>query len=85
MYDYRARGLPELLQQQGRKQRWLAEQSKLSESHLSRVITGERLVDKATAERVAGVLNVPLFLIFEFTGRSENLSPSEIPAEAVPA
>jgi transcriptional regulator with XRE-family HTH domain len=37
-----------------------------SESHLSRVLSGERLASGTLASRVAAVLGVPLFLAFDF-------------------
>jgi transcriptional regulator with XRE-family HTH domain len=80
VYNYRARGLMDLLNQQGRKQRWLANQVGVSESHLSRVVAGERLIDQVAAERISSVLAVPLFLIFEFTDRSNSLQEKEMSA-----
>jgi transcriptional regulator with XRE-family HTH domain len=69
---YDGRKLADLLTAQGRKARWLAAQAGVSESHLSRVVSGERLATRSTAERVAAVLQVPLFLAFDFLPRKES-------------
>jgi plasmid maintenance system antidote protein VapI len=73
-FAYRAKGIAPLLDQQGRKQRWLAAQVGVSESHLSRVISGERLISRESAERIAAALDTSLFLLFEFMGESEMAS-----------
>ncbi len=73
---YNGNRLAVLLDAQGRRQDWLAERSGISRSLLSRLITGSRTVDKATAERIANALQVPLFLAFDIpTGN--DLLPEE--------
>ncbi len=70
---YRATALGKTLESQGRHQRWLARQIGVSESHLSRVIAGERPLPQSQAEQVARVLAIPLFLIFELSDESISL------------
>jgi transcriptional regulator with XRE-family HTH domain len=70
---YDGRKLKALMGDQGRKARWLAAQVGVSESHLSRVMTGERLATQELADRVCDVLNVPLFLAFDLLDRNETL------------
>lgn len=66
-----ATGLKNVLESQGRKKRWLADQVRLSESYLGRVIAGTRTISQGDAERIAATLGLPLFLLFEFTAVSK--------------
>lgn len=61
---YVATHLGDVLEAQGRKQRWLAERVGVSGAYISLVIAGERTVDRETGERIAELLDVPLFLLF---------------------
>lgn len=63
----RSTGLKNVMEAQGRKKRWLADEVKLSESYLGRVINGTRTISKSDADRIATALGIPLFLLFEFT------------------
>ena len=61
---YIATHLGDVLETQGRKQRWLAERVGVSGAYISLVIAGERTVDREMGERIAELLDVPLFLLF---------------------
>lgn len=56
-----------MLDAQGTKSRWLAEKVGISESHLSRIITGERRISKRLAERICDFARVDFHLAFELT------------------
>jgi transcriptional regulator with XRE-family HTH domain len=75
--EYMATGLEDVLTAQGRKARWLAAKVGISESHLSRVVNGERPVSRTLAEAIAATLQVPLFLAFELTDSSELITHKE--------
>lgn len=60
-----AKGLGDVMDEQGRKRRWLADRIGVSESYLSMVISGGRTVDRALGERIGSLLGVPFFLLFE--------------------
>ena len=62
---FRATGLGEVIDEQGRKRRWLADRIGVSESYLSMIITGGRTVDRSLGERIGALLGVPFFLLFE--------------------
>lgn len=63
---YRATGLGEVIDAQGRKRRWVADRVGMSEAYLSMIISGERTVDRGQGERIGALLGVPFFLLFEF-------------------
>lgn len=71
--NFRANEIERLLAQEGRKSRWLAEQVGISESHLSRIVSGERRISESLAKRIANAINAPLFLAFEFTDVNSNV------------
>lgn len=77
---YRATELGKTIEAQGRHQRWLARQLGVSDSHLSRVITGERMMSERHAQVAAKVLMVPLFLVFELSDESTSLSREVVSA-----
>jgi hypothetical protein len=66
---YRATGLGKVLEEQGRKRRWLARRVGISEPYLSRIIAGDKTIDRARGERIGALLGVPFFLLFEFADR----------------
>lgn len=68
---YRATALSQVLKDQGRHQRWLASRVGMTEATLSRVVNGISRVERGNAERIAVVLGVPLFLIFELADGSK--------------
>ncbi len=68
---YRAPLLAKILKSQGRHQRWLAAQIGVHESHLSRVISGEKTLTHEQAEKASWLLQVPLFLVFELVDQNE--------------
>jgi len=74
---YTATNLGSLLKAQGRHQRWLANQLDISDSLMSKVILGQRTIDEALAKRVATLLGVDLFFVFELHQRSELDTPME--------
>lgn len=71
---YRATNLGRVLESQGRKQRWLAERIGVSGAYISLIIAGERTVDQETGERIAALLDVPLFLLFSLGKQSNSIS-----------
>lgn len=62
---YSGTRLGEVLAAQGRNQLWVAKQVGVSPALLSRIISGERTADAELAQRISGLLHVPLFLAFE--------------------
>lgn len=71
--NFRATQLERVLAEQGRKARWLAQEVGISESHLSRIVTGERRVSEALATRISKAIQTPLFLVFELSVESNRL------------
>ncbi|MCC6312741.1 MAG: helix-turn-helix transcriptional regulator [Thermomicrobiales bacterium] len=69
--------MSELMTSQGRKARWLADRVGISESHLSRIVSGERGVSESLAKRIADVIQAPLFLAFDFTPVSDSLTEEQ--------
>lgn len=65
MERYRSTNLAAVIKQQGRFQRWLALQLGVSESMVSKVALGQRTLSRFHAERVAQLLGVPFFVLFE--------------------
>ena len=65
---------------QGRKRRWLADLLGVSESYLSRVISGERTMPEPMARRTAAALGVDFSLHFELHERSKSLTGAEVAA-----
>ena len=47
--------LEAVLEEQGRKRRWLADRIGVSESHISHVLAGRHTVDREEGERIAGI------------------------------
>lgn len=62
---YVATHLGDVLDSQGRKQRWLAARIGVSGGYISLIIAGERTVDREMGERIAALLDVPFFLLFK--------------------
>jgi plasmid maintenance system antidote protein VapI len=71
---YRAIGLSEELRRQGRYQRWLARRVGVHEVTLSLAANGHRTIPEELANRIAEVLDVPFFVLFELTDVSKNLT-----------
>lgn len=65
--NFKANEIDRLLAEEGRKSRWLANQVGISESHLSRIVSGERRISESLAKRIAEAIGAPLFLAFELT------------------
>jgi transcriptional regulator with XRE-family HTH domain len=74
---YTATYLGDVLETQGRKQRWLAERIGVSGGYVSLIIGGERSVDRDTGERIAALLDVPFFLLFSLGKQSTSISHRE--------
>lgn len=70
--NYTATKFGDLMEAQGRKARWVAGQAGISESHLSRIVSGERRISEQLATRLASIIQVPLFLAFDFTSVNES-------------
>lgn len=68
---YRATHLGEVLDGQGRKRSWLAERVGVTGGYVTMIISGERTVDQVLGERIAALLDVPFFLLFELRERSD--------------
>jgi len=66
-----------VLEEQGRKRRWLAERIGVTESWLSHVLAGRHTVDRDQGERIAGILGVPFFVLFVLRAASDSDSPPE--------
>jgi transcriptional regulator with XRE-family HTH domain len=57
--------LAEVLMSQGRMARWMAGKIKVSESHLSRVLSGQRGLRQDKAERICLILGVEMADVFQ--------------------
>lgn len=78
---YIATNLGKSLESKGLKQSWIARQLGVSKSLMSKVVSGDRSVDQMTAEKIAALVGVPLFLLFELRQRSKTESEMEkVPA-----
>ncbi len=52
------------LKEQGRKQRWLADQVGIHESVVSDWVNGRRTVDELRARQISKIMGVPFILLF---------------------
>jgi plasmid maintenance system antidote protein VapI len=75
---YRATGLTETLEQQGRTAAWLGRQLGVHRSYVTHIAAGRRTVDGDRAARVAQLLGVPERMLFELASESETLSLAEV-------
>lgn len=73
--------LVQILEEQGRRQGWLARRMGVSDSHLSRLLTGEKAMSPARAEQIAAILALPLAVFY----RDGRLSVAEEAAAAAEA
>jgi len=71
---YKASQLAAVLENQGRKQRWLALQLGIHESIVSAWISGKRTLGEDRAKQVADTLGLPLFLLFDVTNGTETVA-----------
>lgn len=76
---FRSKNLGATLVSQGRKGRWLAAQVGVSESSISRLMSGKQTVEERTAQQIAVILGVPFFVLFESASADET-SASEVAA-----
>jgi transcriptional regulator with XRE-family HTH domain len=74
---YVSTNLAAVLEAQGRMRRWLAERVGVSESLISKVLSGKKTVDQALGERIAEALGVPFNVLFEFRERNTSDSSPE--------
>lgn len=74
---YTATNLSDTLDAKGLKQSWIARQVGISKSLMSKIAAGDRTVDAETGTRIAELVGVPFFLVFELRQRSEMQSQSE--------
>lgn len=68
---YDATLLTRVLRDQGRKQRWLADQIGTHESLVSEWVNGHRTISERRARQVADVLGVPFYLLFTVANATE--------------
>lgn len=66
---------------QGRRQTWLAEKLGVHRSLITHIVVGRRTVDRPTAERIAELLDVPFFVLFDLSTDKKN----DPVGEAIPA
>jgi ribosome-binding protein aMBF1 (putative translation factor) len=62
---YVSKNLGDVIEQQGRYQKWVADRIGMSESLMSKVVRGGRTLNRSDAERIATLLGVPFFVLFE--------------------
>jgi transcriptional regulator with XRE-family HTH domain len=74
---YRATNLEETLEAQGRTRAWLGRQLGQHRSYVVHVAKGRRTVSESTARRIAELLGVPFFMIFELSTDDETPSPEK--------
>lgn len=77
---YDATLLAQFLRDQGRKQRWLAEQIGTHESLVSEWVNGRRTISERRARQVAQALGVPFYLLFPVTTESEDMTTEAMSA-----
>lgn len=75
--SYAGTRIGDILKSRGLRQDWVAAQSGISPAHLCRIINGERGASSAVAERIAGTLQLPFFLVFELPEGSD-MRPDEM-------
>ena len=73
---YDATLLAQVLRDQGRKQRWLAERIGTHESLVSEWVNGRRTISEHRARQIASVLGVPFYLLFPVTNETETVRES---------
>lgn len=71
---YRATNLETVMEQQGRRGVWLAEQLGISRSRMTHIAKGRRMIDETRAKQAAKLLGVPFSLLFELSDDSETPS-----------
>lgn len=71
-----------VLDEQGRRQDWLADQVGVAPATVNRWIKGSRTVDVRNAQKIAAVLGVPLFLLFDVPIGTQHdpVNAAEVPA-----
>lgn len=57
--------LKQILEERGIKQKWLSEKTGISESHLSRIVTGRITPTLEVAYRIAAALGLTVYDIWE--------------------
>jgi plasmid maintenance system antidote protein VapI len=67
---------------QGRRQTWLAAKLGVHKSLITHIVVGRRTVDRQTGERIAELLDVPFFVLFDL---SIDESSAPVVEEAIPA
>jgi hypothetical protein len=66
--------LAAVLEEQGRKQSWLAERLRISKSLLCLIIGGAKTVDRARGQQIADALGVPFGLLFKLRSRRNSVA-----------
>jgi len=58
--------LKRVMQEQGRKQKWLAEQLDINRDVLNRIVNGATLPNLRTAQKIAQILNVEINTLWPY-------------------
>lgn len=77
---FRATHLEEVLATQGRTKAWLGRQIGVHRSMAVHIAKGRRNVDLKTGERVAALLGVPFFVLFELSDGDDMASGGTVAA-----
>ena len=72
--------LADVVAAQGRRRDWLANEVGVHRSFITHIAAGRRTVDHQTASKIASVLQVPFFLIFDLS--SDKLSSPSVEEHA---
>ena len=75
---YRAHGLTETIDAQGRRRDWVAAQAGIGAPLLSHLEKGRRTVSGEPAQRIASVLQVPFFVLFESASADEENAAEQV-------
>jgi transcriptional regulator with XRE-family HTH domain len=74
---YEVSNLESVLHEQGRTQRWLADRVGVSESLISKLLTGKRTISRELGERIGAAIGVPFFVLFKLHERDDSSPPVE--------
>jgi plasmid maintenance system antidote protein VapI len=74
---YLATNLGAVMEKQGRQNVWLAERLGVSRSFITMVISGQRTISGELADKISGIFDIPLFLLFELSRESKMTSEKQ--------